>query len=170
MGGGQPIKLAATAPTEPAGSPDLHPTLTLTEPLTIEMCRGFGQEHGRWTAPVAGVYSMATWPPTLIEEKVMTDPIETAEQDAVRYGPSPTSQGVRGYRDLTPEEVALINTIKAEEELLADVWAHVANLAESDKRWVSVARTHFQEGFSALVRSVAQPEDPFSKAFDTPTS
>lgn len=78
------------------------------------------------------------------------------------YGPMPTSQGVRGYRDLTASEVALINQIKATEEIVAELWHGVANLDDSDPRWRAVARTHFQEGFSALVRSLAQPHDPFA--------
>lgn len=81
-----------------------------------------------------------------------------------RYGPNPTSQGVRGYRDLTAPEIDTINIIKEHEEILADTWGKVERLSQSDSRWLGVARTHFQEGFSALVRAIAQPDDPFQRA------
>lgn len=33
-----------------------------------------------------------------------------------------------------------------------------ADLSNVDKRWVSIARTHFQQGFMALNRAVFQPD------------
>jgi hypothetical protein len=82
------------------------------------------------------------------------------------HGPTPTAQGVRGYRDLTAEEVIMINGIKEAEEALADVWGTVEAWSTTDPRWLDIARTHFQEGFSALVRSIAKPRDPFQAAFE----
>jgi hypothetical protein len=82
------------------------------------------------------------------------------------YGPSPTGQGVRGYRNLTESEIDQINAIKEAEEELAALWGSVERDSRTDPRWLAVARTHFQEGFSALVRSVAQPADPFQRAFE----
>jgi hypothetical protein len=80
------------------------------------------------------------------------------------YGPNPTAQGVRGYRDLPPEDVDLINQVKALQEAVADVWAVVYLRPGSDERWLNVSRLHLEEGISALVRSVAQPHDPFGAA------
>lgn len=82
------------------------------------------------------------------------------------HGPTPTSQGVRGYRDLDPDEVANINAIKEHEEELAALWGAVERDSRTDPRWLAVARTHFQEGFSALVRSITRPADPFQRAFE----
>lgn len=82
------------------------------------------------------------------------------------YGSSPTGQGVRGYRNLTAGEIDQINAIKEAEEELAGLWGSVERDSRTDSRWLAVARTHFQEGFSALVRSVAQPADPFQRAFE----
>lgn len=78
------------------------------------------------------------------------------------YGPKPTAQGVRGYRDLTDDEVALINTIKELQEHLAVVWASVYMREETDHRWADIAKGHLEEGVSALVRSIAKPHDPFA--------
>jgi len=80
------------------------------------------------------------------------------------YGPNPTAQGVRGYRDLPPDDVALINAIKELQENVADVWAATLLREGTDQRWANIAKTHLEEGVSALVRSVAKPHDPFRSA------
>jgi hypothetical protein len=84
---------------------------------------------------------------------------------------------IKGYRELTPAEVELMNKVKSHErvllELIAEVRKHLATQREAalqadipellrmDKaepeRWASIARTDFQTGFMALVRAVAQP-------------
>lgn len=68
---------------------------------------------------------------------------------------------IKGYRDLTEDEIALMNEIKEAESRLGVLWRKVNESPGVDKRWVAVARTHFEEGSSALVRSVAQPESQF---------
>ncbi len=68
---------------------------------------------------------------------------------------------ISGYRDLTEEEISLMNDIKGMEIEVAQLWKEVFSEAGVDKRWAAVARTHFQEGFSALIRSIAKPVDPF---------
>jgi hypothetical protein len=37
----------------------------------------------------------------------------------------------------------------------------VSNTSGLDYRWLAIAKTHFQEGFTALVRAVTKPEDVF---------
>jgi hypothetical protein len=93
---------------------------------------------------------------------VDTPPAEPAGQPG--YGPNPTAQGVRGYRDLPDDDVALINAVKELEEGVADVWTAIFFRNGTDRRWANVAKTHLQEGISALVRSVARPSDPFAAA------
>lgn len=66
-------------------------------------------------------------------------------------------QKIIGYRDLTQEEIDLMNMVKG---LAAKAGAEleIVNAApDTDKRWVAIARTHLQEGFMALVRSIAKP-------------
>jgi hypothetical protein len=84
----------------------------------------------------------------------------------VTHGPNPTAQGVRGYRNLSDDDIQLINEIKQHEEDLAGVWGEIEAHPSTDARWLAIARTRFQEGFSALVRSIAQPFDPFRAAFE----
>lgn len=68
---------------------------------------------------------------------------------------------ISGYRDLKQVEIDLVNQIKQAEIELGELWREVAGQDEIDGRWLSIARTHFEEGFSALVRSVAQPASRF---------
>lgn len=85
---------------------------------------------------------------------------------------------IKGYRDLSQEEIDLINRIKIAEaltlELCRDVKKHlaaqtqhaIATLDETEvaridaanaPRWLHIGLTHVEQGFMALVRSVAQP-------------
>lgn len=67
---------------------------------------------------------------------------------------------IKGYRDLTQAEIDLMNRIKqAEAEVIAPLVNELKGMGGgADQRWVAIGRTHMQEGFSALVRAVAQPE------------
>jgi predicted Zn-dependent peptidase len=88
---------------------------------------------------------------------------------------------IKGYRDLTQDEINLMNKIKLHgqvlDELINEVKLHVAsqraaarNLpadeasdeikriqAAEPERWAALARTEFQQALMALTRSVAQP-------------
>lgn len=66
-----------------------------------------------------------------------------------------------GYRTLTKDQLKMMSHNKPLEEIvLRQIDKHVREHGskEIDQRWVSVARTHIQEGFMALGRSIAQPE------------
>lgn len=64
---------------------------------------------------------------------------------------------IKGYRDLTQEEIDLMNLAKAHAETLGKFVEHMDSVAGIDKRWLAVAKTDLQKGFMALVRSIAQP-------------
>lgn len=87
---------------------------------------------------------------------------------------------IKGYRDLTAEEIALINDIKANSEktgelvqklretlpILSDVCAIevsgdamevMSDEACEALRWLQIGQDHLQQGFMALTRSVARP-------------
>lgn len=68
---------------------------------------------------------------------------------------------ISGYRDLSQDEINAMNEIKGVEATVGALWRNVNALAETDKRWAAIARTHLEEGFSALIRSVAKPEPRF---------
>lgn len=110
-------------------------------------------DHGH---PIQGVDEPPTEP--------ATSPDFAGHAPEPGYGSNPTAQGVRGYRDLTPEEVATINQLKLLQEQVARVWASVVMGDGVDPRKAAIARTHFEEGFSALVGSIARPHDPYTAA------
>lgn len=64
---------------------------------------------------------------------------------------------ITGYRDLSEDEIALMNECKGLATQVGDLVERVYNAPDVDKRWSAIARTHLQEGFMALIRSVARP-------------
>lgn len=68
---------------------------------------------------------------------------------------------IKGYRNLDSGTVEIVNDIKDAEIALGDLWRQISGDPDVDKRWLAIAKTHFQEGFSAFVRAVTQPEDVF---------
>jgi hypothetical protein len=68
---------------------------------------------------------------------------------------------VTGYRDLSQEEVDLINAIKDGERAVGSLWEQIQVREETDDRMAAIAKTCFQDAFMWLVRSVAKPQDFF---------
>lgn len=64
---------------------------------------------------------------------------------------------IKGYRDLSADEIALINRIKELGGMLETCVNDLRHNEHTDKRWVSIGATDCQTGLMALVRSVAQP-------------
>jgi len=79
-------------------------------------------------------------------------------EDPIPYTP------IKGYRELTAEEIAEVNKLK---ELEAEVLAAVARLRDASRydpepshsgfRWIAIGQTHIEQGFMALTRSVTKP-------------
>ena len=65
---------------------------------------------------------------------------------------------IKGYRDLSQDEINLMNEIKAQGEIFAGLVERLTNNVSVDKRWVAIGKTDLQTGCMALVRSIAQPE------------
>jgi hypothetical protein len=64
---------------------------------------------------------------------------------------------IKGYRDLTPVEVAAINEVKELGDKLELLCARVGALKDVDRRWHSIGVTDLQKGLMALTRSIAKP-------------
>lgn len=64
---------------------------------------------------------------------------------------------IKGYRDLSQEEIDLMNECKNLAEKVGELVNKIEQSADSDKRWASIAKTDLQKGFMSLIRSVAQP-------------
>ncbi len=66
-------------------------------------------------------------------------------------------QKITGYRDLTQGEIDAMNKVKAMGVELGKMIDGMVVTPGLDQRWVSIAKTHFQQGIMAAVRAVAQP-------------
>ncbi|MDM1330014.1 Acb2/Tad1 domain-containing protein [Acinetobacter indicus] len=66
-------------------------------------------------------------------------------------------QKIKGYRDLSQEEIDLMNEIKAKGVELGELVAKLRATDGLDQRWVSIGTTDLQTGLMALTRGVAQP-------------
>jgi hypothetical protein len=66
-------------------------------------------------------------------------------------------QHIKGYRDLSEAEIALMNKVKAIAEDVGHLVDEMADLPGADGRWVAIGKTDLQKGFMALVRSIARP-------------
>ena len=65
---------------------------------------------------------------------------------------------IKGYRELTENEIDTINSIKETAEEVGAIIEGMTGWNGADQRWVAIAKTDLQKGFLALVRAVAQPE------------
>ena len=65
---------------------------------------------------------------------------------------------IKGYRDLSPEEVEMINAVKESAQATGDLVDLSTQIAGVDQRALSIARTHLQTGFMWLTRAIAKPE------------
>ena len=70
---------------------------------------------------------------------------------------------ITGYRDLNQKEIDLMNEIKEQGITLQKLMdkLRVSPTPEGivvDPRWVSIGRTHLQQGLMALTRAIAKPD------------
>ena len=64
---------------------------------------------------------------------------------------------ITGYRELSAEEIGMMNEIKAAGAGLELLVGKLRNTPKLDQRWVSIGMTDLQTGLMALTRAVAQP-------------
>ena len=64
---------------------------------------------------------------------------------------------IKGYRELSQDEIDLMNEIKAKGAEIGELVEKLRAADGLDQRWVSIGATDFQTGLMALTRSVAQP-------------
>lgn len=68
-----------------------------------------------------------------------------------------TQPKITGYRQLSEEEVALMNEAKALAIQCGEFIAKLRDTSNLDQRWVSIGATDLQTGFMAVIRGIAQP-------------
>ena len=64
---------------------------------------------------------------------------------------------IKGYRDLTQEEIDLMNEGKALAEKVREFTDKLKAAPETDKRWVATGITDLQKGFMSVIRGIARP-------------
>lgn len=64
---------------------------------------------------------------------------------------------IDGYRELSEKEIILINIVKRHGRELEDL-LRALGAEDSDKRWLSIAKTHLQQGMMAMTRAIAKPK------------
>lgn len=64
---------------------------------------------------------------------------------------------IKGYRELTQQEIDMMNTIKEQGVQLGRLVETLRAMPDLDQRWVSIGATELQQGLMALTRSVAKP-------------
>lgn len=64
---------------------------------------------------------------------------------------------IKGYRELTADEISLMNEIKEKGAELEALVYRLRNTDSLDQRWISMGVTDLQRGLMALTRGVAQP-------------
>ena len=65
---------------------------------------------------------------------------------------------VAGYNAQSDENVHLVNLNKRDEErILRSIDLYAMN-PDVDKRWLSIAKTHIEQGFMAMNRAIFKPQ------------
>jgi len=64
---------------------------------------------------------------------------------------------IKGYRDLTQEEIDLMNEVKAKGAELEALIEKLKALQSNDQKWIEVGELQLKQGIMSLVRAVAQP-------------
>ncbi len=64
---------------------------------------------------------------------------------------------IKGYRDLSADEIALMNEAKELAETVGALADKIAAHGNPDPRWFAIGRTDLQKGFMGLIRSIAKP-------------
>jgi hypothetical protein len=64
---------------------------------------------------------------------------------------------VSGYKPQNQETVDLVNSNKREEELALRNLDALARRADIDQRWLAIGRTHLEQAYMAINRSIFQP-------------
>ena len=65
---------------------------------------------------------------------------------------------VHGYRPQSDEAVNLVNINKTMEEVVLRTIDDLRRRIDIDQRWLSIAQTHFEQGYMALNRAIFQPK------------
>ena len=64
---------------------------------------------------------------------------------------------IKGYRELSETEIAMMNEIKMKGADLGKLIEVLKENKDLDQRWIAIGATSLQQGLMALTRAVAKP-------------
>ena len=67
-------------------------------------------------------------------------------------------QKIKGYRDLTQEEIDLMNEVKTKGAELGTIIEKLDNIPEIDKNWLVTGKLGVQQGLMAITRAITRPD------------
>ena len=65
---------------------------------------------------------------------------------------------IKGYRELTQEEINLMNEVKRKGVELGELIEKLNMMLETDKRWLEIGKTNIQQGLMAVTRAITTPD------------
>lgn len=63
---------------------------------------------------------------------------------------------IKGYRELSREEIDLMNMVKVKGSEIGELIQKLEEM-DTDKRWLEIGKTNIQQGLMAVTRAIAQP-------------
>lgn len=76
---------------------------------------------------------------------------------------------IKGYRDLTQQDVDAVNSIKLAEQDIGQLFQQIkVDVPDVDQRCLALTKTGLQEAFHWFVRAVAKPLDVYELVLPTP--
>ena len=67
-------------------------------------------------------------------------------------------QKIKGYRDLTQEEIDLMNKVKEKGAELGELIEMLDSIPEIDKNWLVTGKLGVQQGLMAITRAITRPD------------
>ena len=89
---------------------------------------------------------------------VSWSPSKAFEEGYSPVQPSSGKSNIKGYRELSEEEIANMNAVKRLGEQLSAMFDLLSAMESTDKRWVAEGRTDMQKGLMCWTRAIAKPE------------
>ena len=89
---------------------------------------------------------------------VSWSPAEAFDNGYDLVQPSSGKSNIKGYRELTAEEVGYMNEVKELGVMIGQKVEQMMDDVSCDTRWVAIGKTHLQQGLMALTRAIAKPE------------
>ena len=66
-------------------------------------------------------------------------------------------QKIKGYRELSQQEIDGMNSIKDAGNALGALIEHLQMLEGLDQRFIAIGKTDIQKGLAMVIRGIAQP-------------